>query len=256
MNELSPDCNTTGSIILGFFFGLDLYPVQDPVHSNDGEVFYGVVPRQDMPNCAAYTKTVVTRSLPGVFIHEFQHMISFNQHVLVRGGDVEETWLNEGLSHYAEELGGREVPDDVLLPAFDQCEDQFIGDDISNAYDYLNDPEATFLVAPSGSGGTLDGARRRLAVRALAGRSFRGHAAARARTDAGAVADQPHRRRERRGRDGRGLLDARQPVADGELRDEPARLHAFEQPAALHQLDFRALYAANFPAATSGSLIH
>jgi hypothetical protein len=154
VNDLSPDCNTTGSIILGFFFGLDLYPVQDPVHSNDGEVFYGAVPRQDMPNCSAYTKTVVTQSLPGVFIHEFQHMISFNQHVLVRGGDVEETWLNEGLSHYAEELGGREVPDN-FCPAFDQCEDQFIGDNISNAYNYLNDPEATFLVAPSGSGGSL-----------------------------------------------------------------------------------------------------
>jgi hypothetical protein len=155
VNDLSPDCNTTGSIILGFFFGLDLYPIQDPVHSNDGEVFYAAVPRQDMPNCSAYTKTEVTKSLPGVFIHEFQHMISFNQHVLVRGGDVEETWLNEGLSHYAEELGGREVPDE-FCPLFAQCEDEFLGDNISNGYNYLNDPEATFLVAPSGSGGSLE----------------------------------------------------------------------------------------------------
>jgi hypothetical protein len=155
VNDLSPDCNTTGSIILGFFFGLDLYKIQDPVHSNDGEVFYAAVPRQDMPNCSAYTKTTVTKSLPGVFIHEFQHMISFNQHVLVRGGDVEETWLNEGLSHYAEELGGRQVPDE-FCPLFAQCEDEFLGDDISNAYNYLNEPEATFLVAPSGSGGSLE----------------------------------------------------------------------------------------------------
>ena len=152
VNDLSADCNTTGSIILGFFFGLDLLPTED--HSNDGEIFYGAVPRQDMPNCDSYTKNIVTRSLPGVFIHEFQHMISFNQHVLVRGGNVEETWLNEGLSHYAEELGGREVPDQ-FCPAFNQCEDQFLGDNISNAYGYLDDPEFTFLVAPSGSGGTL-----------------------------------------------------------------------------------------------------
>jgi hypothetical protein len=155
VNDLSPDCNTTGSIILGFFFGLDLYQIQDPVHSNDGEIFYAAVPRQDMPNCSAYTKTEVTKSLPTVFIHEFQHMISFNQHVLVRGGDVEETWLNEGLSHYAEELGGREVPDE-FCPLFDQCEDEFLQGDISNGYNYLNDPEATFLVAPSGSGGSLE----------------------------------------------------------------------------------------------------
>ena len=153
VNDLSADCNSTGSIILGFFFGLDLLPAEE--HSNDGEIFYGAVPRQDMPNCSAYTKTEVTRSLPGVFIHEFQHMISFNQHVLVRGGNVEETWLNEGLSHYAEELAGREVPDQ-FFPAFSQCEDQFLRDDIFNAYGYLNDPETTFLIAPSGSGGTLD----------------------------------------------------------------------------------------------------
>ena len=69
---------------------------------------------------------------------------------------------------------------DAVLSVVNQCEDQFLGDNISNAYGYLNDPEATFLMAPSGSGGTLDGARRRLAVRALAGRSLRGHPAARA----------------------------------------------------------------------------
>jgi hypothetical protein len=155
VNDLSPDCNTTQSIVLGFFFGLDLYPIQDPVHSNDGEIFYAAVPRQDMPNCDAYTKTEVTKSLPAVFIHEFQHMISFNQHVLVRGGDVEETWLNEGLSHYAEELGGRQVPDE-FCPLFAQCEDEFLGGDISNGYSYLNDPESTFLVAPSASGGSLE----------------------------------------------------------------------------------------------------
>ncbi len=36
--------------------------------------------------------------------HEFQHLISFNQHVLVRQGISEESWLNEGLSHLAEDL--------------------------------------------------------------------------------------------------------------------------------------------------------
>ena len=56
--------------------------------------------------------------LPPTFIHEFQHMISFNQHVLVRGGTAEDTWLNEGLSHFAEELGGELMPDAVCQPAF------------------------------------------------------------------------------------------------------------------------------------------
>ena len=39
-----------------------------------------------------------------VLAHEFQHLISFNQHALVRLGQPEEEWLNEGLSHVAEDL--------------------------------------------------------------------------------------------------------------------------------------------------------
>jgi hypothetical protein len=153
VNDLSPDCNTTGSFILGFFFGLDLLPSEP--HSNDGEVFYGAVPRPNSPGCSAYTKTNVTESQPGVFVHEFQHMISFNQHVLVRGGNVEDTWLNEGLSHYAEELAARQVPDN-FCPTFAQCEDEFLKDNLFDAYAYLDDPESAFLVAPSTSGGTLE----------------------------------------------------------------------------------------------------
>ena len=39
-----------------------------------------------------------------LLVHEFQHLINFNQHVLVRGGEGEVSWLNEGLSHVAEDL--------------------------------------------------------------------------------------------------------------------------------------------------------
>ena len=45
--------------------------------------------------------------MPATFVHEFQHMISFGQHVLARGGASESLWLNEGLSHIAEELAGK-----------------------------------------------------------------------------------------------------------------------------------------------------
>lgn len=43
-------------------------------------------------------------SYKSLLAHEFQHLINFNQHVLVANGDAEETWLNEGLSHVAEDL--------------------------------------------------------------------------------------------------------------------------------------------------------
>ena len=43
-------------------------------------------------------------SLRSLLAHEFQHLVNFNQHVLVRGGISEVSWLNEGLSHLAEDL--------------------------------------------------------------------------------------------------------------------------------------------------------
>ena len=43
-------------------------------------------------------------SYRSLLAHEFQHLVNFNQHVLVRGGISEVSWLNEGLSHLAEDL--------------------------------------------------------------------------------------------------------------------------------------------------------
>jgi hypothetical protein len=84
-------------------------------------------------------------------------MISFNQHVLVhKGTSSEDTWLNEGLSHFAEELGGENVPDNFCTSPFPNCESQFNGGNLVNAYGYLNDPEASFLVEPGSSSGTLE----------------------------------------------------------------------------------------------------
>jgi hypothetical protein len=153
INQLSPDCNTSGSVILGYFFGLDLLPAE--ANSNDGEIFYGLVPNPDDTGCSV-SKEFAFGFLPPVFIHEFQHMISFNQHVLVAGSSTtEDTWLNEGLSHYAEELGGRLVPDADCQPVFDNCESQFISGDVDNGFEYLVDPEASFLVEPRDSQGSL-----------------------------------------------------------------------------------------------------
>ncbi|HYC30980.1 MAG TPA: hypothetical protein VEB59_01765 [Gemmatimonadales bacterium] len=153
INALSGDCNTSESLILGYFFGLDLLPSE--ANSNAGEIFYGLVPDPDNATCTV-PRDYAIEQLPAAFIHEFQHMISFNQHVLVAGAQAtEDTWLNEGLSHYAEELGGRLVPDEEC-PAFDNCETQFIGPNITNAYRYLVDPEAHFLVEPGNGQGELE----------------------------------------------------------------------------------------------------
>ena len=155
VNALSPDCNNTGQVILGYFFGGDLLPQgsRNP-GSNEAEVFYGLVP--DVNNTQCDISQAFARShLPATFIHEFQHMISYNQHVLVRRGSAEDTWLNEGLSHFAEELGGRQVPD-IECPNSISCFNEYIASgDLANAFEYLTSPEDFFLIEPRDSTGTL-----------------------------------------------------------------------------------------------------
>lgn len=152
VNDLSPDCST--GRVVGYFFGGDLlfsYP-----GSNQREVFFAFAPKPSTGNCPAVTRTTALRSLPPVLIHELQHMISFNQHVLQRGQDDEAIWLNEGLSHFAEELGQRFIPDE-RCPLFSSCFAQFAQANIENAYLFLEDPNQVFLVAPTDDGPSLAG---------------------------------------------------------------------------------------------------
>lgn len=152
VNALSDDCKV--SRVLGYFFGLDLFP--DEENSNGGEIFYGLVPDPTSVTCEV-TKEYANRNLPPTFSHEFQHMISYNQHVLIRQAlSTEDVWLNEGLSHYAEELAGRKIAAaDPSRCIANDCVSQFAVGNVVNAYNYLMDPEASFLVAPSSSSGEL-----------------------------------------------------------------------------------------------------
>jgi hypothetical protein len=154
VNALSPDCNSTGSVILGYFFGADLLPrsSRNP-GSNEAEIFYGLVPDPDNLDCDI-TLDFARSRLPVTFIHEFQHMISFNQHALVRGGRSEDTWLNEGLSHFAEELGGRLIPD-AECPFSMSCREDFLRGNLENAFEYLASTEDHFLIEPENSSGQL-----------------------------------------------------------------------------------------------------
>ena len=156
VNALSPDCNATGRVILGYFFGADLLPRSSSnPGSNEAEVFFGLVPDPGNPDCTISTAEADSR-LPATFIHEFQHMISFNQHVLVRGGFSEDTWLNEGLSHFAEELGGRQIPDPEC-PSSISCAQEFLGlGNLANAFEYLARPDSFFLIEPASSTGSLE----------------------------------------------------------------------------------------------------
>ena len=96
---------TAQGFVPGFFYGIDLDTRNK--NSNRAEIYYSFVPDPNATRSCPHQLSEVLGLLPATFLHEFQHMISFNQHVLVRRGGVETVWLNEGLSHVAEELGGR-----------------------------------------------------------------------------------------------------------------------------------------------------
>jgi len=140
------ECVTTGAYVAGYFFGYDL---TNGAGSNRGEVFYSVAPDSTGQFSCAHRKSQVETQTPTTFIHEFQHMISYNQHVLVRQGAPEATWLNEGLSHIAEELGSKYYEAKYPAPSgrtiatqlFPDSSQGFINPDFHNAYFYLLAPQ-------------------------------------------------------------------------------------------------------------------
>jgi hypothetical protein len=136
------DCSTSG-FVTGFFYGLDLLAQQR--NSNKGEIFYALVPDPAGTHSCRHTVDEILRLVPSTFIHEFQHMISWNQHVLVRGSPRdEELWLNEGLSHIAEEVGSLLYENDPTQPRstvdqiFPDSAQGFIVGNYVNAFLYLS----------------------------------------------------------------------------------------------------------------------
>jgi hypothetical protein len=110
VNELTPA--NSDAVVGGFFHPRDLFPKTstDPefacASSNEAEMFYMLVPDDaGVVNGNVRTKASVRRGTVGVLAHEFQHLINASRRIYVNDATAfEEVWLNEGLSHIAEEL--------------------------------------------------------------------------------------------------------------------------------------------------------
>ena len=151
------DCVQKG-YVTGFFYATDLL-LDDP-NSNKAEIIYSFIPDSTARFSCAHRATDVLRFLLPTFLHELQHMISFNQHVIARGGATEEVWLNEGLGHIAEELGskyyeakfppptGRLAPEQI----FPDSASPFIAPQLLNAYVYLNATREHSVTSYQGTG--------------------------------------------------------------------------------------------------------
>jgi hypothetical protein len=110
VNKLTP--RGANGVVGGFFFDRDLFPTTDQpgfggcATSNFGEMFYLLVPD---PNAVFSDKrafTDIQALTPGTLAHEYQHLINAGRRLYVNTSSdyPEATWLNEGLSHIAEEL--------------------------------------------------------------------------------------------------------------------------------------------------------
>jgi hypothetical protein len=110
VNELTP--TGAGQVTLGFFMSRDLFPmtaadgVAACAASNAAEVLYMMVPDPaGAINGNARPADWVMRYTVAVQAHELQHLINAAGRLYVsRAPAFEEIWLNEGLSHVAEEL--------------------------------------------------------------------------------------------------------------------------------------------------------
>ncbi len=153
-------CNSAG-FVAGFFFSGDLDPAFRSQY-NQGEIFYSIVADPNGTLSCPHTTAQVKSLMPVTFTHEFQHMINFVQHVLVRSGQAEEGWMDEGLSRYAEELGGRSY-----LPADQASFSQFAIGDVYDAYQYLAATGDSPLLIPQDNGTLADAGASWLFVRYL-----------------------------------------------------------------------------------------
>lgn len=110
VNKLTPKTGAQG-VIGGFFFERDLFPttstpdLQGCPTSNFSEMFYTLVPDTAGVFSVKHTKTAVLNLTYGTLAHEYQHLINASRRIYVNNAsDFEDVWLNEGLSHIAEEL--------------------------------------------------------------------------------------------------------------------------------------------------------
>jgi hypothetical protein len=103
VNRLTPE--GSDGWVGGFFFGLDL--LEGRKGSNEGEIFYAAVPDPTGRHGPMLSRSVILQTVPAILAHEFEHMVHFNQRILLAGAETQEAlWLSEALAQMAEDLVG------------------------------------------------------------------------------------------------------------------------------------------------------
>jgi hypothetical protein len=168
VNELPENSNLSqyaGSFIGGFFFNRDLFSVDSCAGSNAAEMFYLMVPDpvgdQDEGGRRQFSAEFVKRRVPTLLVHEFQHLVNDSRRLHINRAPVwEQTWLNEGLSHIAEELmffrrSGLQPRQNLGPTAFGTAASRdafrsFQLDNVDRLTAFLGAPMETSLIGPDG----------------------------------------------------------------------------------------------------------
>ena len=89
----------------GFFFAGDLFPQSECPASNEAEIVYILSPDPAGETAVPASPEAVAFLASDIVAHELQHLINAARRAYVNGAaELETVWLNEGLSHIAEEL--------------------------------------------------------------------------------------------------------------------------------------------------------
>lgn len=147
-------CESEG-FVAGFFNAEDYTPTATDPNSNQGEIFYTIVPDPNGQYSCAHPLSDLESIVPPTFLHELQHLIDFGEHVVVSGGQPLSSWLDEGLSIAAEELGS--IHYELQCPGtacrtdptqlFPDSSQPFVQDFLYDSYEYglLPDTAAVLL---------------------------------------------------------------------------------------------------------------
>lgn len=107
VNDLTPP--GSNGVVVGFFYARDLF-VSSGINgcpgSNEAEMFYLVVPDPERAvQEPIFSLENVELLTMGVVAHEYQHLINASRRIHVNDAEtLEEIWLDEALSHIAEEV--------------------------------------------------------------------------------------------------------------------------------------------------------
>ena len=168
VNEMNPpDPADDEPVTIGFFWSGDLFPVTETERlaacpaSNRSEMFYLIAPDPDGVISFAITLDALRNIAIPLIGHEFQHLINASRRLYVNQATTfEEPWLNEGLSHVAEELlyfevsglraGTNLTVQDIVNanPPADTLFFRYMGGNISNFAEYLSQPAEASLMGP------------------------------------------------------------------------------------------------------------